>query len=385
MNEKYRNEYGLLEKGAKLIILGLPEGSEFGIDLQGWTIGNKFKGLKMIPPGFHFYYISIANKYGDLAPRIGCCHYFHEEEILVKKYNPDEEDISDGSKEVIASIKKTFNEIDAGLGPFPFECWTKWVSLTHHISHQELERLVSGKDKIHTMLELINEENIENSDSLDEDLLNHRNCGSNVDEELPCFPEKKSKNNVSQLKNKTPFPMRSGMEIKFCEFPSKPYRDGASPSEISKGSIDSSYTMSYLLQQLISSTELLSEVQFSFVCFLVGQDWDSWEHWRKLILAFCCAEETLIENSDLYFKFLSIFHFQIQEVPEDLFVDIVEGKNFLVVALRTLFANIFDNKTLLPKNLISKAKKFQKHLVSKFRWDLNLIDEEENLPVIVEI
>lgn len=57
MNEKYRNEYGLLEKGAKLIILGLPEGSEFGIDLQGWTIGNKFKGLKMIPPGFHFYYI----------------------------------------------------------------------------------------------------------------------------------------------------------------------------------------------------------------------------------------------------------------------------------------------------------------------------------------
>lgn len=121
------------------------------------------------------------------------------------------------------------------------------------------------------MLELINEENIENNDSLDEDLLNHRNCGSNVDEELPCFPEKKSKNNVSQLKNKTPFPMRSGMEIKFCEFPSKPYRDGASPSEISKGSIDSSYTMSYLLQQLIryvfSVFHFLFSIKYWFLRF----------------------------------------------------------------------------------------------------------------------
>ncbi len=46
----------LFYEGATLIVLDMPQGAEFGIDYNSWTVGPKFKGVKMIPPGFHFVF-----------------------------------------------------------------------------------------------------------------------------------------------------------------------------------------------------------------------------------------------------------------------------------------------------------------------------------------
>lgn len=46
----------LFHEGATLVILDVPQGTEFGIDYNSWTVGPKFKGVKMIPPGFHFVF-----------------------------------------------------------------------------------------------------------------------------------------------------------------------------------------------------------------------------------------------------------------------------------------------------------------------------------------
>ncbi len=51
----------LFEEGATLIFLNVPEGTEFGIDYNTWTVGERFKGVKMIPPGVHFVYYSAVN------------------------------------------------------------------------------------------------------------------------------------------------------------------------------------------------------------------------------------------------------------------------------------------------------------------------------------
>jgi len=44
----------LLTQGATLVFLDVPVGTNIGIDIKSWTIGNNFKGIKMIPPGIHF-------------------------------------------------------------------------------------------------------------------------------------------------------------------------------------------------------------------------------------------------------------------------------------------------------------------------------------------
>lgn len=46
----------LLLEGATFIFLGVPIGMQFGIDMKSWSTGEKFKGVKMIPPGIHFVY-----------------------------------------------------------------------------------------------------------------------------------------------------------------------------------------------------------------------------------------------------------------------------------------------------------------------------------------
>ncbi len=43
----------LFYEGATLVLLNVPERTAFGLDYNSWTVGPKFKGVKMIPPGFH--------------------------------------------------------------------------------------------------------------------------------------------------------------------------------------------------------------------------------------------------------------------------------------------------------------------------------------------
>lgn len=46
----------LFHEGAILLVLNVPSSTEFGIDMKSWTTGHKFKGIKMIPPGYHYVY-----------------------------------------------------------------------------------------------------------------------------------------------------------------------------------------------------------------------------------------------------------------------------------------------------------------------------------------
>nr|CAH0113748.1 unnamed protein product [Daphnia galeata] len=54
MDQKLANK--LFEEGAFLFLLDVPIGTEVGIDFNSWKTGEKFKGIKMIPPGIHFIY-----------------------------------------------------------------------------------------------------------------------------------------------------------------------------------------------------------------------------------------------------------------------------------------------------------------------------------------
>jgi A1 cistron-splicing factor AAR2 len=124
MDQKLANK--LFEEGAFLFLLGVPIGTEVGIDFNSWRTGEKFKGIKMIPPGIHYiYYRQIRNKLflleqlceckihcdvknvivcfyiisssvskeGSVAPRTGFFYNFKKKEVVVRKWNPEIEDV----------------------------------------------------------------------------------------------------------------------------------------------------------------------------------------------------------------------------------------------------------------------------------------------------
>jgi len=129
--------------------------------------------------------------------------------------------------------------------------------------------------------------------------------------------------------------------------------------------------------------EILAELQFSFACFLVGQHYDSFEQWKRLLRLFCSCHDAVANHTDLYLALISDMHFQIREVPDDFFVDIVSSNNFLVSLLTEFFATVRGNDAV-DTRLKDRAAKFEANLAKKFNWDFEQ-EIDEDAPVVVDL
>ncbi len=122
---------GLFEEGATLVLLGVPQGSVLGLDYKSWTLGPRFRGVKMIPPGLHFlhYCSASANEAcGDVGPKMGLFLSLKPREVLVAHWNPREEDLEfSRDPEEAERILANLRELDGYLGPYPYDTLRKWV------------------------------------------------------------------------------------------------------------------------------------------------------------------------------------------------------------------------------------------------------------------
>lgn len=110
--------------------------------------------------------------------------------------------------------------MDRFLGPYPYENFKKWVSLTNHITKDLLERIQPKCKKISSVTELP------------------------IDPQYPGMSGSAAKNAVLSVG------LNPDAVIRFTKFPKHRYPDGASPLEISKHSIDSSYALSCMLDSM---------------------------------------------------------------------------------------------------------------------------------------
>lgn len=60
----------LLVEAGTFVFLGVPQETQFGIDMQCWNTDEDFRGIKMIPPGLHYiHYSGVSKGTGDVSPR----------------------------------------------------------------------------------------------------------------------------------------------------------------------------------------------------------------------------------------------------------------------------------------------------------------------------
>lgn len=173
-----------------------------------------------------------------------------------------------------------------------------------------------------------------------------------------------------------------GTEIRFTQIPKQRYPDGASPQEVTKHSMDSTYMLETLLKTAYPSNKngILGEIQFAFICFLIGQVFEAFDQWKKLVHLLCSSEMALNLHSDLYMNFIAVMHYQIHEIPEDFFVDIVSSNNFLTTTLHEFFSSMEEGNG--DAKLRQRGQKFREHLTRKFKWDFS-IEPDEYAPVVV--
>lgn len=344
----------LNKEGATLIVLDVPEGTEFGIDYFSWSAGPRYKGVKMVPAGLHFIYYSAVDGGGESAPRTGMFLFTKRHDIHVMKWDPSSEDVIrvDCSEEELNRYRQGLQDMDSFLGPYPYEHLKKWVSLTNHITEDLLERLQPACKKISSATELAQE-------------LSYTRTKPSM-----------SESTISSIAH------NPDAVIRFSEIPKQKFPEGASPAEISKHSMDSSYVLGNMISGMKDRKEIVGEFQFAFVCFLVGQVYDAFEHWKRLLNLLCGCDEALSMYSDIFDVLIGVLHFQVQEIPKDFFVDIVSSNNFLTTTLQMFFSNL-ESSTSADKKLVDKARRFRLHLTKRFNWDFEN-EPEEFAPVVVE-
>lgn len=73
----------------------------------------------------------------------------------------------------------------------------------------------------------------------------------------------------------------------------------------------------------------------------------------------------------------------MQEVPSDMFVDIVSSENFLIQTLRVLFDNVLENEEV-DIQLKRRTLHLKQFVTQRFQWDFD-VEPDDEAPVVVEV
>ena len=82
-----------LRENGIIILRNFPVGCELGIDYHAWSIGDKFAGISNIPPGLHFLFFSVDDKYGGKSPREGTFIFLSAGDVVVYDFDEVNEEM----------------------------------------------------------------------------------------------------------------------------------------------------------------------------------------------------------------------------------------------------------------------------------------------------
>ena len=337
---------------ARLLVLDFPEGYEFGIDWMAWQVGEKFAGVGNIPVGYHFIYWSAKEKHGsDCSIRSGkYLHIRSDTDVHVWTWDSDAETcaVLDHTESFQYRENAARGQLDSGLGPYPEEHHQKWVALTTHLNETTIERMTPVQHTVGSGTAW---------------------SGNSFYTKLPGRrPVLGPANNKDSSSDAPPL----------------------TPSEITKYAFDRTQALSEVLQQRRQDAEhntalslegamldLLGELEYSFVAFVVGQSADGLEQWKKLVDMLCRCEDGMSGQAapnhesippQFFEQFLHVLMAQLMEVPEDFFSGSSElsNNNFLKPALSSFVQLLSPEKGELLSELT----------MGRFAWDITTEEED---------
>lgn len=353
----------LFAEGAILIIAGVPIGTQFGIDLCSYTIGEKFRGVKMVPPGPHLIYCESQGPYGDSAPRVGFVHYFHPNEIIVREWDNQNEElrerrIADPELEK-RRIRENLLELDEFLAPYDYRFAGDWKHLIDTVSEETVNRCRPALGTIRTNVEL-------------------QSCpDSERPRGVPGVSPKVTKitSEDELLPNLKPI---EGTGPRFTDLPGRVPKDAKTPTEITKHHMDCCQAIDDLITSFDSPERLIEEVQLAFVMFLIGYSIESLAHWRKILNLLANSETAVQKFKIFYMKYSEVLQYELPNLPEELMEP--SEHNTVFKDIRNLLINMSIG------GLSVSAERLRKNLEKTMIWEfVGLLDDDpEDLPVVVE-
>lgn len=283
----------------------------FNIDNQVWVTNSKFKGLKLIPPGPH--YIHFSEKGQDYGEKFGFFLFFDKSQVIVKDWNKEQECFESltESEEVAYSEGVKQYQFDANLGAYEQAEYRQWMCLSNFISKEvilKLEPIAKSNNLSREIMSSVKEQRVRD----EEDVAKEENKTNNNEEETiktEKYPEPSGdfdENIIKTLENqlkiedeKTEKAMKHMYKYKeaygnvfFTDIPVRKLIHGFSKEQITKSNFDKSVILNELktlIMRNIKNEEIkfyqmfLGELQFAFILFFLGQNYEGFEQWKKMI------------------------------------------------------------------------------------------------------
>lgn len=303
------------KQGGALLALDVPEGTEFGIDCTVFTVGPKFQGVKMIPPGLHLALVGAA---GNEATRVAEFLWLERSDVRVRRWDPASEAFHPGSgmdedAEERYRLGVRNHDFDATMGPYPTESHARWLRLTSRVTRATLSRCGAGAG------ERLAPGDPDAARDADGRPLLGTGTGIGTDRDLvPYFPGLARQPTFRDVASRAP--------------------RGASPSEVSLLGSDPSRRLRRAIETCGGDwRELVGESQVAFVLFLMLGSMSAFEHWKAVTHMVCDASEDASgSNLELYGDFAGALARQLERASEDFFADQLAEENFLAPALEKL-------------------------------------------------
>ncbi|RNA16957.1 AAR2 -like protein [Brachionus plicatilis] len=383
MSHKDYDANKLFEAGGIFLFFDVPQNSEFGIDYNCWKTGENFKGVKMIPPGIHFIYFSVSDKYGNIGIRSGFFHDFKVKQVIAKKWNQQSETMEDYimSEDQIQNFQQRKQEFDKFLGAYPYDEYKRWMSLTNCIT-SDLLNILEPENKI----------------------ISSGSCLVGKKFTITRSPEKKKDkveifkvpSDLKEAEQRLPkMQHEKYTNIRFSKIQEDIFPQEVSPVEITAQHIDLSHKLEHFIADQSGKNKnwipmnILGELQFAFICFLIGHVYDALEQWKFLVNLLCNSENLVKKYPELFSQFVQVLFFELKEMPEDFFTDIITSNNFLTVNLHNFFDNVksvadesIDGNEQITR-LSGKCANFKKYLKEKFGFDFEE-EPDEYAPVVCQ-
>lgn len=321
---------------------------QFGIDNQFWETGPQFKGLKAIPPGPHYVYFALKDE--EYQNRMGFFIHVREasqtdtQDVIVRKWSPENQLFESlGEQETLAFAESVRNmDFDRHLGAYPMDNISQWQGLSGFISREVVDRLDSlnqytlseGKER---ELRDKEEEEVPSGEDIEKAM-------EAIEKQVRDEEAKQEKAAKRLYKYREAFTGGSY----YTDIPTKKVLQGLTGSALTEANFDKTSILKDVISKLGSPTALLGELQYAFVSFLVGENLESFEHWKRLINLLCTCSSGLYKtdplSADLFMKFVPVFFEQLRQLPKDFFSDDLSKVSFLKDALNAFSSNVEDER-----------------------------------------
>ncbi len=288
-----------------LVALDVPAGTSFGFDCMVWLTGEKFSGVKMIPPGFHLVTSAVSDAHGGTSPRSGFFLWLGLKQVVVRKFHTGDECFS-GEHCITYDEQQHWEHgvrsllMDDQLAAYANDKWLMWRHLTNCIDSKFAAKICDGQVRLFA------------------------GCHEGGSAQLP----------LSQIS-------------RFIASPS------IDPRSVTAQCLDPSPVLQHMIQSN-GATTALAELQLAFVLFIFCEDLDGLEHWKRLVHLVCRSEAFLVGNQEFLFIFLRVFKRQLQNIPSDFFQDVISCDNFLRPCLRALISAINSSSAPLEPSLLKR-------------------------------